>query len=99
MKRLQTIIDKKRIAFVDVELPASGFKEYRCDSQESLGINFATFTKVLNCTNDDDIVTIKVSDYMHVLYLVCEAPRRWLLVYHGRGLVYERHHQQIMTEP
>ncbi|KIY49678.1 proliferating cell nuclear antigen [Fistulina hepatica ATCC 64428] len=66
-------MDNSHVALVAVELQRAGFKKFRCDHPMPLGVNIATFTKVLRCAKDDDTCTLKASDQVDVLNLVYES--------------------------
>lgn len=46
-----------------------------------LGVNLTNLTKVLKCTKDDDMCTLKAEDEADVLNLVYEAKSRSYLYY------------------
>ena len=66
-------MDNSHVALVAVSLKASGFKRYRCDRPIPLGVNVASFTKVLKCAKDDDVCILKANDDADVLSLTYEA--------------------------
>ncbi|KZT65497.1 proliferating cell nuclear antigen [Daedalea quercina L-15889] len=66
-------MDNSHVALVAVKLKASGFKRYRCDRPIPLGVNIASFTKVLKCAKDDDVCILKANDDADVLSLTYEA--------------------------
>lgn len=66
-------MDNSHVALVAVELLAEGFVHYRCDHPMPLGVNLASFTKVLKCAKDDDRVALTATDAVDVLKLTYEA--------------------------
>ena len=52
-------LDISHISLVSVMLRSEGFNYYRCDRPVSLGVNVDDLAKVLEGTNDEDIVTMK----------------------------------------
>ena len=66
-------MDNSHVALVAVSLKASGFKRYRCDRPIPLGVNVASFTKVLKCAKDDDVCILKANDDADILSLTYEA--------------------------
>ena len=71
-------MDNSHVALVAVSLKASGFKRYRCDRPIPLGVNVASFTKVLKCAKDDDVCILKANDDADVLSLTYEARSEFL---------------------
>ncbi|KZW03324.1 proliferating cell nuclear antigen [Exidia glandulosa HHB12029] len=68
-------MDNSHVALVSVILEQSGFQHFRCDRPMPLGVNLASFTKVLKCAKDDDQVTLKAADSADVLEMRFESPR------------------------
>lgn len=66
-------MDNSHVALVSVRLEKDGFKSYRCDHPMPLGVNLTSLTKVLKCSKDDDVVTLKAEDNADVLSLKFEA--------------------------
>ncbi|PVV00319.1 hypothetical protein BB560_005305, partial [Smittium megazygosporum] len=55
-------MDESNIALSSFLLRADGFDPYRCDRKLSLGIKFATLSKILKCAGNDDVVVIRYVD-------------------------------------
>lgn len=68
-------MDNSHVALVSVNLESKGFQHFRCDRPMPLGVNLASFTKVLKCAKDDDQVTLKAADAADVLEMRFESPR------------------------
>jgi len=66
-------MDNSHVALVAVDLYSEGFVHYRCDHPMPLGVNLASFTKVLKCAKDDDRVALTATDAVDVLKLTYEA--------------------------
>jgi len=66
-------MDNSHVALVAVDLLSEGFVHYRCDHPMPLGVNLASFTKVLKCAKDDDRVALTATDAVDVLKLTYEA--------------------------
>lgn len=66
-------MDNSHVALVAVHLYCEGFVHYRCDHPMPLGVNLASFTKVLKCAKDDDRVALTATDAVDVLKLTYEA--------------------------
>ncbi|KAI9502447.1 hypothetical protein GGI25_006439 [Coemansia spiralis] len=58
--RLQAM-DKSHVALSFLHLRDDGFREYRCDRSQTLGINLNSFSKILKCAANDDQVHIKAT--------------------------------------
>ena len=55
-------MDSSHVSLVALKLKASGFAQYRCDRNISLGMNLVSMSKVLKCAGNDDTITIKADD-------------------------------------
>lgn len=66
-------MDNAHVALVTFLLRAEGFENYRCDRALSLGINVASFSKIIRCASNEDSVTIKASDSSDTLNLMFES--------------------------
>jgi proliferating cell nuclear antigen len=69
-------MDNSHVALVAVQLKRDGFRSYRCDHPMPLGVNLGSLTKVLKCSKDDDVVTLRAEDNADVLSLKFEAKSR-----------------------
>lgn len=54
-------MDSSHVSLVSLKLRSDGFEHYRCDRNLSMGMNLKNMVKMLNCANNDDIITMKVS--------------------------------------
>lgn len=66
-------MDTSHVSLVALLLKGSEFDHYRCDRSLSLGLNLASLTKVLKCSANDDIVTLKAADDGDKLTFVFES--------------------------
>ncbi|KAF8321304.1 proliferating cell nuclear antigen [Clavulina sp. PMI_390] len=66
-------MDNSHVALVAIKLEKDGFQTYRCDHAMPLGVNLTSLTKVLKCSKDDDVVTLKAEDNADVLSLKFES--------------------------
>jgi len=66
-------MDNSHVSLVSLNLRAEGFEDYRCDRNLSMGMNLASLTKILKCSNNDDVVTIKAQDAADIVTFVFEA--------------------------
>lgn len=55
-------MDSSHVSLVALLLRSDGFDHYRCDRNISLGVNFASLSKILKCANNDDTITIRADD-------------------------------------
>ena len=53
-------MDSSHVSLVSLNLRSDGFEHYRCDRNLSMGMNLKNMVKMLNCANNDDIITMKV---------------------------------------
>jgi len=67
-------MDTSHVALVSLIMRDEGFEHYRCDRSLSLGLNFASITKVLKCATNDDVITLKAEDQGDTLTLMFESP-------------------------
>jgi proliferating cell nuclear antigen len=67
-------MDSSHVSLVAVQLRKEGFDFYRCDRPTSLGINLQSFSKILKCSGNDDVVTLKAEENGDTLQLVFESP-------------------------
>lgn len=68
-------MDSSHVALITFLLRSDGFEEYRCDRNIPMGINFATFSKLLKCSGNDDSITLKADDEGDTLNLIFESPK------------------------
>lgn len=54
-------MDSSHVSLVSLKLRSDGFEHYRCDRNLSMGMNLKNMVKMLNCANNDDIITMKVT--------------------------------------
>ncbi|KAG5375765.1 hypothetical protein IGI04_040361 [Brassica rapa subsp. trilocularis] len=52
-------MDSSHVALVSLLLRSEGFEHYMCDMNLSMGMNLGNMSKMLKCTGNDDIITIK----------------------------------------
>ncbi len=66
-------MDSSHVSLVHVTLRSEGFDLYRCDRGISLGFNSANMSKILKCSGNDDIITLKAEDTADALTLMFET--------------------------
>lgn len=67
-------MDSSHVSLVHVTIRSEGFDHYRCDRGISLGFNSASMSKILKCSGNDDIITLKAEDTADALTLMFESP-------------------------
>jgi proliferating cell nuclear antigen len=67
-------MDSSHVSLVSLLLRSDGFEHYRCDKSLALGINLTSFSKILKCSGNDDIVTLKAEDSADALTFMFESP-------------------------
>jgi len=55
-------MDSSHVSLVALSLQKGGFTDYRCDHDITLGINFASLTKILKCMGSKDKLMIRAED-------------------------------------
>lgn len=65
-------MDSAHVSLVSLLLSESGFAEYRCDKNISLGINLVEFSKILKMSSGDDEVTLKCDSSTSYLSILLE---------------------------
>lgn len=66
-------MDNSHVSLVSLNLRAEGFENYRCDRNMSMGMNLASLAKIMKCSNNDDVVTVKAQDSADVVTFVFES--------------------------
>jgi proliferating cell nuclear antigen len=66
-------MDNSHVALVNLSLESNAFDPFRCDRNLSLGVNLGSFSKILKCAGNEDVITIKAEDEGDVLQLVFET--------------------------
>jgi len=69
-------MDSSHVSLVAMLLRAEGFDPYRCDRNVSLGINLGSMSKILKCSGNDDIITIKAEDSGDTVTFVFESEKQ-----------------------
>lgn len=67
-------MDSSHVSLVALLLRAEGFDPYRCDRNLSLGISIASMSKILKCSGNDDIITLKANDNADSITFLFESP-------------------------
>ncbi|KDP46565.1 hypothetical protein JCGZ_08537 [Jatropha curcas] len=67
-------MDSSHVALVSLLLRAEGFEHYRCDRNLSMGMNLDNMAKMLKCSGNDDIITIKADDGSDSVTFMFESP-------------------------
>jgi len=69
-------MDSSHVSLVALSLRAEGFKEYRCDRDITLGINFASLSKILKCMGSKDSLSLRANDDGDTVLFVFESPEQ-----------------------
>jgi len=69
-------MDSSHVSLVNLLLRSDGFEHFRCDKTLTLGINLASFAKILKCSGNDDIVTLKAEDATDTITFMFESPKQ-----------------------
>ncbi|ORY88142.1 proliferating cell nuclear antigen, N-terminal domain-domain-containing protein [Leucosporidium creatinivorum] len=65
-------MDNSHVALVSLHLNATGFSNYRCDRDMSLGMSLASLQKIIKCAGNNDVVTLRADESHDVLGLLFE---------------------------
>jgi len=68
-------MDSSHVSLVALELTAEGFASYRCDRGLQLGLNLGHMSKMVQCANNDDCVTMKAQEEGDTLDFTFESPK------------------------
>jgi len=69
-------MDSSHVSLVSLLLRSDGFEHYRCDRNLALGINLTSFSKILKCSGNDDMVTLKAEDSTDTITFMFESPKQ-----------------------
>jgi proliferating cell nuclear antigen len=69
-------MDSSHVSLVALFLRAEGFQHYRSDRNISLGINLSSMAKILKCSGNDDIITLKAEDNGDQVSFMFESPKQ-----------------------
>ena len=65
-------MDSAHVSLVSLKINESGFEEYRCDKNITLGINLVDFSKILKMAKVDDILILKAEEENSFLSITFE---------------------------
>jgi len=68
-------MDDSHVSLVQLTLRSDGFEKYRCDRNLAMGIQMGSFSKLLKCANNDDVITLKADDSGDLLEMLFESPK------------------------
>lgn len=68
-------MDSSHVSLCALALNAQAFDEYRCDKALTLGVNTDNFAKLLKCSGNEDIVTLKSEEESDLLTMNFESPK------------------------
>ena len=69
-------MDSSHVSLISLLLRSDGFDHYRCDRNLSLGINLGSMSKIMKCSGNDDIVTLKADDSGDTITFMFESPSK-----------------------
>jgi proliferating cell nuclear antigen len=69
-------MDSSHVSLVTLLLKGSGFEQYRCDRNLTLGINMSSMSKILKCAGNDDAITLRCQDDADTLTFVFESKEK-----------------------
>ncbi|MCQ2818406.1 MAG: proliferating cell nuclear antigen (pcna) [archaeon] len=65
-------MDSAHVSLVSLKLNDSGFEEYRCDKNITLGLNLVDFSKILKMAKTDDLLILKAEEESSYLTIIFE---------------------------
>jgi len=66
-------MDSSHVSLVSMQLTEGGFENYRCDSNQVLGIQFAALNKILKCMTSKDSLSIQAQDDGDLINFIFES--------------------------
>ena len=66
-------MDQSHVSLCALLLRVDAFDHYRCDKSFSMGVNTTNLSKLLKCSGNDDIVTLKSEEDVDILGMTFEA--------------------------
>jgi len=66
-------MDNSHVSLVALNLRADGFEKFRCDRNLSMGMNLGSMAKILKCSENNDVVTMKAQDDADTITFVFES--------------------------
>jgi len=66
-------MDSSHVSLVSMQLTEGGFENYRCDSNQVLGIQFAALNKILKCMTSKDSLSIQAQDDGDIINFIFES--------------------------
>jgi len=69
-------MDTSHVSLIALQLREDGFDNFRCDRNMSLGISLESMTKVLKCSSNDDVVSLKSTDEGDAITFMFESPKK-----------------------
>ena len=66
-------MDQSHVSLCALLLRVDAFDHYRCDKAFSMGVNTSNFSKLLKCSGNEDIVTLKSEEDGDMLSMTFEA--------------------------
>jgi len=66
-------MDSSHVSLVSMQLTESGFENYRCDSDQCLGIQFSALSKILKCMTPKDSLSIQAQSDGDVVNFIFES--------------------------
>ncbi|XP_020086167.1 proliferating cell nuclear antigen-like [Ananas comosus] len=69
-------MDSSHVALVALLLRSEGVEHYRCDRNLSMGMNLNNMAKMLRCSGNDDIITVKADDGSDTVTFMFESPNQ-----------------------
>ena len=69
-------MDSSHVSLCSLQLRPDMFDHFRCDRGLSLGLNLGNMAKILKCSGNDDMITLKTEDDADALTFMFENPNQ-----------------------
>ncbi|KAI5480477.1 proliferating cell nuclear antigen (pcna) [Pseudohyphozyma bogoriensis] len=88
-------MDNSHVALVSLQLNSSGFQDYRCDRNMSLGMSLTSLQKIIKSASNDDTVTLRADESHDVLGLLFESKKDRVAEYEMKLMDIDQEHLGI----
>ncbi len=69
-------MDSSHVSLVSVVIRSDGFDKFRCDRQQTMGMNLTSMAKIMRCAGNEDIVTVTADNDSDTVTFVFESPKQ-----------------------
>ena len=69
-------VDSNNVCFINCNLRSTAFSHYRCDANQTLGLNLTNWSKLLKCANNEDATVLRTIANQNKLNVKIEGTSR-----------------------